>query len=240
MSQSRLVVLLGLLVVVAGYAVYRYDLQPKREEVTALDARIAEAQASTTAAQAEVAEGREALARRPRDVARMTRAGRAVPDDLDQPSLVFQINAIAKRSGVDVLGVSLQAEGAPAPQAGATGAAASTPELPPGAVATAGGLAAQALQLEFRGTYGELTTFTRRLHALVRAGDGDLRVRGRLIDVSGMTLEPAESGFPRITSTLDVTTYLAPGGSALTASVDPAASSAGTATPTTATQETTP
>jgi hypothetical protein len=94
--------------------------------------------------------------------------------------------------------------------------------------------------LRLRGSFFELADFMQELDALVESREGRPFVRGRLITVDGFELGQDESrGFPYLTATLAVTTYVAPADQGATAGATPSAPAATTPATTTPTSTTT-
>ncbi|MBA3327347.1 MAG: type II secretion system protein M, partial [Solirubrobacterales bacterium] len=123
-----LIALVGGVVVMAG--IWFGALAPKRQEAAALADRIAQAETRRDAAVSSAATAEQARASSARDSATLARLGKAVPIDDDVASLVFQLESLARRHGVDFRAVQLTgtaAAPAPAPApASATPAAKSS------------------------------------------------------------------------------------------------------------------
>jgi len=111
---SRTVRLLIVVVValgaVGGY--WKLVLAPKRAEVADLDKQVATKQAELTQAQGLIATYQGARDAYKTNYATVVRLGKAVPTDDDTRSLVVQIDAAAKRSGVAFDTISSTANGA--------------------------------------------------------------------------------------------------------------------------------
>jgi hypothetical protein len=107
------------LVAVAGF--WFLALKPKRADAAAATARAAEAQTKLTAANQALASATSARASFETDYATAARLGKAVPDDDDAASLVFQLESAARKAGIDFRSLTV---------GGATGAATTTPSQP--------------------------------------------------------------------------------------------------------------
>ena len=110
------------LVAVAGF--WFLALKPKRAEAAAASARVAEAQTKLTTANQALASATSARASFETDYATAARLGKAVPDDDDAASLVFQLESVARKAGIDfrsltVGGASCRGDPGPGHDAGA-------------------------------------------------------------------------------------------------------------------------
>jgi Tfp pilus assembly protein PilO len=229
-----LIVAVVAIVAVGGY--WKLVLSPKREQVTTLDGKIAAQQAALSQTQATLANYTNAKQAYKTDYATLVRLGKAVPGDDDVRSLVVQVDAAAKRSGVGFDNIDVTSGGAsPTTNVGTT--APTTGTVPPGAVA-AGAFSAMPFSLSFSGTFGTLSRFFARLDRFVTVDQHRIAVDGRLLRVESIDLEPGEGGWPSIKALIGASSYIVPAAPALGAAA-PAATGAGTAT-TTAAPGTTP
>lgn len=121
------------------------------------------------------------------------------------------------------------AEGQSTDQGAATdsGAAAATSPV--------AGLDTVPLTFAFVGSYFDLADFLHRVKRFVRVANSDIRVKGRLMTVDGMTL--ATKAFPKISAQLSATIYLSPKSEGATGG---ATSQGPAATPASATPASTP
>jgi hypothetical protein len=72
------------------------------------------------------------------------------------------------------------------------------------------GLDTVGLELEFTGSFLDLSEFFHRVKRYVELDGDKLNVRGRLLTVDGVEFQSEPDIFPRITATLTATAYLAP------------------------------
>ena len=81
-----------------------------------------------------------------------------------------------------------------------------------GAVAGSGvpGLDSVGLELEFTGSFFDLSDFFHRIKRYVELDGQQLEVGGRLLTIDGVSFASQADDFPRITATLSATAYLAP------------------------------
>jgi Tfp pilus assembly protein PilO len=259
MTDNMQKVLMGLGIVLVAGLLWVGLVSPAREDRTAAkDAQVqAETQAAAVAGQ--LATAREAAERAPANARTLKRLAVAVPEKVEAPALIDQLDSTAKRHDVsfDVLKVSNGAATAAAPAAapaagtttGAAGATttattATTAATPAGVAAdgsavpgTPGTPAAPAgsvpveLNVEISGRYVDVTKFVRAVQADVRTSGGTkLRAKGRLLRISSIDLAGAGQGGGRtLKGTLSVVAYLLPKDTA-----------AATATASTTTATTTP
>ena len=120
---------LACLVAVAGF--WFLALKPKRADAAAATARVAEAQTKLTAANQALASATTARASFRTDYATAARLGKAVPDDDDAASLVFQLESAARKAHIDfrsltVGGATAAATPAPAPAPSGTSSSSSS------------------------------------------------------------------------------------------------------------------
>jgi Tfp pilus assembly protein PilO len=228
-----------LVVIVAAAAVggyWKLALAPKRERAAALDQQVAAAQAQLAQTQALIGTYKDAKAQYKSNYATVVRLGKAVPTDDDTRSLVVQLDAAAKRSGIDFDNVDISASGAQAPAA----TAASGP-VTPGAV-NLGSFSAMPFNFSFTGRFENLSEFISRLERFVGVDGDHITVNGRLLRVDGLALHPAETGWPGLQIDVAASSYLVPAEQSLTGggtAEAPASTSTSTAASGTATAPTT-
>ncbi|HEX5762115.1 MAG TPA: type 4a pilus biogenesis protein PilO [Solirubrobacterales bacterium] len=231
-STNRLIAAIVLVVVLAA-AFWMTLLSPKRDEAKKLGVQVEQLEASLAQHQSEVAEAEAAREEFPTEYQRLVVLGKAVPGDDDISSLLVQVNGIAKRAGGTFRNISLSASGsgeeaAPAPAAGTAGAPASPTEvaaslLPLGASIGPAGLAVMPYQVTFDGGFFQIADFIKGLDSLVKTGQDTVRVDGRLVTISGFSLEAGENGFRSLTANFSLSTYLTPPSQGTTGGVTPGA-----------------
>lgn len=231
MSAKRVPIVIALVAVVALAAFWTQVLGPKRKEAADLQAQVSTAETTLAGTRSQVASLRTAKESFVTDYASVTRLGKAVPTDDDMSSLMVQIDAAAKRSGVDFRTIQLSGGGGtttPAPAtAGATPAQATTATLPPGASVGTAGFPTMPFSFEFDGKFFTLSDFFARLHRLVRVHGTGVDVTGRLLTVDAFTLAPGPAGFPSVSATVGATAYLLPGANGAAIGTTPVATTAG-------------
>jgi Tfp pilus assembly protein PilO len=245
LKKSGGATIIAMLVVAAlAIAFWMLLLGPKREEAAELGKQVETTEASLVTHRAEADAAEEARKQFPGDYQRLVVLGKAVPASSETASLLVQLNGMAKSSQVKFKDIELSAEGgdsegeAPAPASGgapvsATEAAASL--LPLGATVGTAGLAAMPYSLNFDGNFFELADFIKGLDSTVKTSGEKVTVRGRLITIDSFTLTAGEAGFPSLSASFSVTTYLTPPGEGLTAGASPASPLEAPASPVAAT-----
>lgn len=233
-------------------------LGPKRDEAAKLGEQAAQAEASLSEHQAEVAAAEEARSQFPVDYQKLVVLGKAVPASDETASLLVQLTGIAERAHVQFSSITLGSEGGggeeeAAPPASsssepvsATEAAASL--LPLGATIGPAGLAVMPYSLTFNGNFFQIADFLKGLDAMVKSHNEGVAVKGRLVTVNSFSLSSSESGEPgesgsggdSLTASFSVTTYLTPPDQGVTAGASPVGPEEATATPASATTGGTP
>jgi hypothetical protein len=117
-------------------------------------------------------------------VADLFRVSKAMPTTDDMPSVLLELNRIARETGIRFESI--------------------TPQNP----ADAGGYQRRPIDLVFDGNFYELSDFLYRLRSLVRVRGGKLEATGRLFSVNTFNFTESEHGFPRIKATLNISAYI--------------------------------
>lgn len=169
-----------LVVAVAGYV---FAIRPKRDELAKLDVELATAQAQIVAATrlAGTSEGEDAAAAI--RVADLVRIAKAMPDALDMPGIILELNIAASEAGVEFTSIE------------------------PGSPAVANGYTTVPINLTFEGSYYELTELLFELRNLVTVRDGALDAGGRLFTIAVINLQEGTGGFPQVKAALTVSAY---------------------------------
>jgi hypothetical protein len=232
-NRDRILIgVMACLVAVAGF--WFLALKPKRAEATAAAARVAEAQTKLDTANQALASATSARASFEADYATAARLGKAVPDDDDAASLVFQLESAARKAGIDFRSLTV---------GGATGAATTTPSqpsssssssssssksssgtsttpsatpsttgtsaLPPGVVAGSNGMNNLPFTFVFDGDYFSLSKLLDLVRSFTTTNGDTVTVRGRLMTVESVNLQEGRNGFPQVKATVNATAYLA-------------------------------
>ncbi len=240
-TRDRIVILV--LVAAAAVAGFWFLVfEPKRAEASKLSTELSAVRQKEATAQQDIATGLAARRAYGHNYAVIARLGEAVPADDNGPSLVFQLDSAAKRSGVDFRSLKLSA-GAGSPTAAAAagskpGAAAAPTQaasatLPPGASVGPAGFPTMPFQLGFDGSFFHMSDFFRRLDAFVDANSRRVSVSGRLLTINGLSLTASRHGFPAVKATVAANAYLVPADQGSTGGATPTAPSAAGSKPTT-------
>jgi hypothetical protein len=202
-SRSIRTLLVAVVALAAVGAYWKLALAPKRAEAAKLDQDVAVAEAQLVQTQSLIATYAGAQKQYKANYATMVRLGKAVPADDDTRSLLVQLDASAKRSGIDFDTINLNGTGS-----GPAGDGASAVTTP-GAINT-GAFSAMPFQFTFTGTFETLGSFFSRLENYVTLKGETIDVRGRLLRVESLKLEPAADGWPGLQATVGASSYLVP------------------------------
>lgn len=237
-AQTRIVV--GVVAIVAVMAGFWFAvLAPKRAEITSAEAQVAQAEARRASAVGAAGQAEQAKSRYLRDYATVARLGKAVPADDDVASLLYQLETVARASGIDFRAVKLTAAGSTAPPAapadpppagaadtqgggegegeGAPPAAAAVVAQPtPGTEVGPAGLLTVPFTFSFEGDYLKLQRLLKAVNGLADNAGERIAVKGRLLTVDGFSLAAAPSGFPRLMATVSATAFVVPEADATT------------------------
>lgn len=223
-----------LLVLVAAAAVAGFwfgVFAPKRSEAAKLSTQLAALHKQEDSARSDVVAGEAARRGYPGNYALIARLGEAVPSDDNEPSLVFQLDSAAKRSGVDFRALKLQAAANGATPGASSGGAASPTQaaaatLPPGAAVGPAGFPTMPFSLTFDGNFFHMSDFFRRLEGFVRLQGKQVQVGGRLLAINGLALTSSRHGFPAVKASVAANAYLTPDAEGATAGATPSAPAA--------------
>ena len=159
--SRKMRLLLGAVVLVAIIAVaWMFVISPVRSNIASTDSAISEQQNKLSQAQEKLAAAQTTRAEGKKNQARLLELAKMVPADIQVPSLLVQIQDLADQSGIDFISVT------------------------PGQGTDSQGFKIIPLQLQFSGTYFDLSDFAYRVEQLV-AGPG------RLLAVKSMSLKMA-------------------------------------------------
>jgi Tfp pilus assembly protein PilO len=187
-----LVSALAALAVLAGF--WFAVLAPKRTEAGRLDQEVATAQRELDDATRMSADAAAAQRSYSEDTAAVASLGKALPEDDQTASLLYQLDAAAGRSNVELKSIS---PGGAAPVAGALPAA-----LPPG-------VTEMSLALSFEGRFADLQRFLARVQSSATVRGEQVRVHGRLLSVQGFQLNADGARPGRVQATVTASAYIA-------------------------------
>lgn len=226
MTEQRRLIASVLAVVAAIAAGWFLLVAPKREQISAVQEQVAQAESRRDGAVATLAAAERARAEYRRDAGAFTGVVKAVPADDDVGPLIKQLDAIARANRIDfrsaklVAGAATPAPAAPPAAEGEAGADATAPSTqpvaatvaqpPPGAVVGPAGLLTLPFSFTFDGGYGEMQRFLKAVHTLAKSEGGRLRIKGRLMTIDGFSLAAGREGFPKLTAIVSATAYVMP------------------------------
>ncbi len=241
-STNRLIAAIVVVVALAA-AFWMMLLSPKRDEAKKLGTQVEALEASLAQHEAEVAEAEAAREEFPTEYQRLVVLGKAVPGDDDVASLLVQMNRIAAAAGGTFREIKLTpgAGGSEAPAAPPATRAEGTPVsatevaaslLPLGAAIGPAGLAVMPYEVTFDGNFFEIADFIKSLDSLVKTGDEEVTVDGRLVTIDGFSLAAdPNKGFPALQASFSLTTYLTPPSEGVTGGATPETPGTTTVTP---------
>lgn len=141
----------------------------------------------------------------------------AMPNKLDTPDVILELNGLAQASGISFDSITPGL------------ATSSTTTASPDPFATA------PIQAQFTGSFYNLLTFLQRVRNLVRVQNGKLFTAGRLFDVSTVSISEGANGWPQVQATLTINEFVP---QSVVATTPTAAGTDTTSTSTTATTTT--
>jgi Tfp pilus assembly protein PilO len=227
-------------------AFYFLVLGPKRDEVAKLDTDISAKQAEIAQAEQTLVGYEQARKTYKANYTTLARLGKAVPVDDDVRSLLVQLAASARGTGVDFQTIELGSGlggGTDATPTATNEKDSSTGELAsaPGAVAVAGGaLSAMPFNFKFTGGYFDLNTFFAKLEHYVTLNNAKLNATGRLLRLESVAITPSAAGFPDMQAQIGAATYIVPPVQGVPGAPVPSTAQAAGTTPSTPSAPSTP
>jgi hypothetical protein len=213
--------LIPALVALAAVAAYWFlVLAPKREEVAKLDADIAVQQEAAEQAEQQAAAYALAKGNYRENYTMVARLGKAVPADDDVRSLLYQLDATAKRSKVSFRSLNVEGGGT-APKDAAASADGRAPA--PGSVPVgSAGFSAMPFRFAFSGSFFRLSDFFQRLERFVTVQNDNIDVTGRLLLLGGISITPEGGDLGRLQAEISAATYIVPPTQGVTDGATPA------------------
>jgi hypothetical protein len=218
MRGNDRVILLVVPILALAAAFWFLLISPKRDEAGQLQDDIDASTAALDAAQAQIATAEDARSAFPDNYGELVQLGRAVPEDDDQSTLVYDMAEMGDENRLDFrafvvtpgTGEPVTAPAEPAPTATAaeeseervdeaaaeeTAATTSAPateasaaSLPIGATVGPAGLPVQPYQFKYTGDFFDVADFLGDVDATVTTRSGQPVVHGRLLTVDGFSL----------------------------------------------------
>ena len=169
----------GLLVLAVGG--YFLLISPQRARAAKLEQEIVQVERQL-ASQRRLLEA--ARYNQPIQVADLFRLTKAIPDSLDMPGILLELNHVAESAGIEFQSIT--------PQTAVTQPSHSVVPI----------------NLTFQGNFYELSDFLFRLRNLVSVRGGQLEATGRLFVVRSLSFSEGENGFPEVGATLIVDAFI--------------------------------
>jgi Tfp pilus assembly protein PilO len=227
-------------------------LGPKRDEAKDLSAKVNAAQERLAQAQAKARDAQQAKASYERDYATVLELGKAVPAEDRVPSLIYQLESASRHARIRFN--SIQASGSASAGATATTAAqvaalgkaqsgsdssgstaapsSSDSATPAGTTVGTAGFPTMPFTFAFEGSYQDLRHLVDAVNHFVEVHGSQVVVRGRLLQIDGISLTPQDAGkSTRVTATVNATAYLLPPDQGATNGATPTAPAGAAPTP---------
>jgi hypothetical protein len=201
-SQPLVIVLIVLGFVLAAAGGWFMIIGPQRSHASDLDKQIADTNDAITAARALTLEAKKGAKIRVADLYRLTKA---MPDQVDMPGIILELNQVAEDTGITF------------------------EQITPATTATPiNGYLAIPITVEFQGNFYDLSDFLFRLRNLVDVRRGALDATGRLFAIDSIEFAeaPPPPGFPEIRAHLVIDAFVFGTGTAPTV-VQPGAPATG-------------
>ena len=216
MTKNKTLLIAVVATAAAMAAFWFLALAPKREEVKALDRKIAKKETELATAQTTLAGYTKSKDNYGKNYATVVRLGKAVPEDDDIRSLLVQLDAEAGGTNVDFRTVEV-------------GGGASAGAAPADATATdAAGFETTPFTFTFKGTYENLQQFMARMERFVKLRNEKMNVTGRLLRLETIDMQVDAVGYPRIIARIEGKSYQVPATEGATAGATPAGPAAAT------------
>ena len=181
--QPLLIALIALGFVLVGLGGWFLVIGPQRAHAGDLDKQIADTNDAIAAARALTLEAKKGARIRVADLYRLTKA---MPDQVDMPGIVLELNQVAEDSGITF------------------------EQITPSTTATPiSGYLAIPITVEFQGNFYDLSDFLYRLRNLVDVRRGTLDATGRLFTIDEVDFaEASPPGFPQISAHLTIDAFV--------------------------------
>lgn len=166
MSRRLRLILLGLVLLIVVVLSWFFLLSPLRDSIAETDRAISAEQTRLAAAQAKLAQAEATRLEGKKNRALMLQLSKMVPQSPEVPSLLIQIQDLADQAGIDFIAIT------------------------PGEPFSADGFEILPLQLEFAGTFFDLSDFVYRAERMVAGPGRLLAVKSIQLQLGGSTAEP--------------------------------------------------
>ena len=171
----------AVVVIVAWYFVL---LSPVRTKIGTLQRQVNSEQIQKQSAELTLQRLEQYKKTAPQSRADLVRLSKMLPQDTEIPSLIVELTATTRASGMDFVGI--------------------TPSAPvPGTP-----FSVQPLSLSVTGGYFDLEDFLYRLENYVEYRNDDFLVTGRLLQVTGLQIGAGPAGLPQLSVGITIDAYL--------------------------------
>lgn len=194
-SQKLLAGVIAGALALGALASYFLLISPQNSKAAELGKEAETVRAELTQRRALSLEARQIEPIRVADLFRLTKA---IPDEVDMPGVILELNRIARETGIRFDSI--------------------TPQAP---ADSANGYQVVPINLVFQGNYFELSDFLFRVRSLVGVRGGRLDATGRLFVVDSVAFSEGVKKFPQIQATLTVSAFVY--GTAVSAGAAPTA-----------------
>jgi len=224
-TRDRLVIMVVgvVLALVVGWMAF---VSPERKKAAKVQKEVHSASSQLAAAEGQLSDAHAAQSRYASAYASIVGLGKAVPPGREVPSLIYQLSQASNQRHVDFTSIVNGASSSSGSSSGSSAAAASV-----------SGFTQMPFTFTFNGSFFDLYHLFHQLDRfIVRNASGDLSVRGRLLTIQSVKLDPvAESESSRghtrqmLTGTVTATAYVLPAGQGLTGGASPGTPAGGAA-----------
>jgi Pilus assembly protein, PilO len=181
-SQTTLAAVIAGLLALTVAASYFLLISPQRSKAAELAKEADTTRQELDRLRALSLESRQVQPIRVADLFRLTKA---IPDEVDMPGVILELNRIARETGIRFDSI--------------------TPQAP---TDSTNGYQVVPINLVFQGNYFELSDFLFRVRSLVGVRGGRLDAKGRLFVVGSVAFSEGLKKFPQIQATLTVSAYV--------------------------------
>ncbi|MBO9534193.1 MAG: type II secretion system protein M [Solirubrobacteraceae bacterium] len=209
MTRKDRLMLLGLAFGALLVGFYMFVLSPAKKAAADAQGQVDSARSQLEQAKQQAADGRAAQDAYRRDRATIVKIGRTVPETDDIPTLLTQLQALAKKEGVWFTSYGLGEGATGSSGTGPNGQASSStttpngqsvgsstsviaPLYPPGSVQMSGGLGRTPIKLGLKGEYFNLERYLRSVQRFAILSAKNEKASGRLMVVDGFTYEASD------------------------------------------------
>jgi Tfp pilus assembly protein PilO len=231
--RDRIVLMVIVTLAVLGGA-WMLVVSPERKQAGTLATQLTSAEAQLASAEGQLADARGAQSRYADAYAAVVNLGKAVPPNQEVPSLIYQLSQATHQKNVEFASIA------------SSSAAAASASTPIAAAAGASGFSQMPFTFVFNGSFFDLEHLFGQLNGFAtQTASGALQVRGRLLTIQSLKLEPLTSSAPtgketsskapQLTGTITATAYQLAASEAAAGQASPGSPTGAASTPTSST-----